>query len=294
MSMLFMRFPGGRKKALTLSYDDGMVHDIRLIGIMKKNGLKGTFNINSGLYAAEDTVFQKGTIHRRMTKRQCQELYKDSGMEIAAHGYTHPFLEQIPENICAREVLKDRETLEKDFECIVRGMAYPMGTYSEQTAEILRQCGIVYSRTTESTEKFALPTDWLRMPSTCHHNHPRLMELARSFVESSFDQTPGFFCVWGHTYEFEEMDNWNVIEEFAEYIGGREDIWYATSIEIYDYIAAYHQLQFSTDGNRVYNPTATTLYFINYQKAFFGFPGVFCSIAPGECIVMDDSNGWNC
>lgn len=43
---IFMRFPGGKKKALTLSYDDGVEQDIRLIDIMKKNGLKGTFNLN--------------------------------------------------------------------------------------------------------------------------------------------------------------------------------------------------------------------------------------------------------
>ena len=40
MSSIFMRFPEGKKKALTLSYDDGVEQDIRLISIMKKNGLK--------------------------------------------------------------------------------------------------------------------------------------------------------------------------------------------------------------------------------------------------------------
>lgn len=40
----------GKTKVLTLSYDDGVVQDIRLIEIMNKYGLKGTFNINSGMY----------------------------------------------------------------------------------------------------------------------------------------------------------------------------------------------------------------------------------------------------
>lgn len=53
MANLFMRFPQGRAKALTLSYDDGVEQDIRLIEIMGKHGLKGTFNLNSGLYAEE-------------------------------------------------------------------------------------------------------------------------------------------------------------------------------------------------------------------------------------------------
>lgn len=272
MSSIYMRFPGGRTRALTLSYDDGVKQDIRLIEIMKKNGLKGTFNINSGLYAQEGSY--SGC---RLTRMQCQELYKGSGMEVAVHGYTHPFLEQLPMNICTQEVLKDRETLEADFDCIVRGMAYPYGTYNDEVVETLKQCGIVYSRTVESTENFDIPTDWLRMPATCHHNNLRLMELAKSFVENSYDEASALFYVWGHSYEFEDNDNWNVIEEFAEYIGNRKEIWYATNIEVYDYIAAYKQLQFSTDGRKVYNPTAMTLYFKSADACYCVAPGKYIS-----------------
>jgi len=274
-----MRFPEWRTKALTLSYDDGVEQDICLVEIMKKNGLKGTFNISSGLYAPEGTVYEEGAIHRRMTRKQCLELYKDSGMEVAVHGYTHPFLEQLPVNICTQEVLKDRETLEKDFDCIVRGMAYPFGRYNDSVVETLKQCGIVYSRTVANTETFAIPTDWLRMPTTCHHNNPRLMELAKSFVEKSDDRTLALFYLWGHSYEFEVNDNWKVIEEFAEYIGNREEIWYATNIEVYDYITAYKQLQFSTDGSKVYNPTAVTLYFKSAGTCYCVAPGKYTSYA---------------
>lgn len=277
MSSLLMRFPGGKVKALTLSYDDGVEQDIRLVDIMQKNGLKGTFNLNSGLYASEGTIYKPGTIQRKMTKKQCQDLFTDSGMEVAVHGYTHPYLEQLPVNICTREVLKDREALESDYGCIVRGMAYPYGTTSDKVVEVLKQCGIVYSRTTVSTEKFVLPTDWLRMPATCHHKNPRLMELARKFVEKLGNRGPLLFYVWGHSYEFEADNNWNVIEEFAEYIGGREDIWYATNIEVYDYVKAFNQLQFSTDVSKVYNPTAMTLY--------FEYSGVAYSIAPGQILI---------
>ena len=45
---VFMRFPGGRVKTVTLSYDDNVEADVKLVQIMKKYGLKGTFNINSG------------------------------------------------------------------------------------------------------------------------------------------------------------------------------------------------------------------------------------------------------
>lgn len=69
------------------------------------------------------------------------------------------------------------------------------------------------------------------------------------------------FYLWGHSYEFDNDDNWQVIEDFAAYAGGREDIWYATNIEIYDYIKAYEALQVSVDESLVHNPTVTDLWF---------------------------------
>ena len=261
MSRLFMNFPSGRKKALTLSYDDGVEQDIRLLDIMKKNRLKGTFNLNSGLFVPEDHEWPSGQISRRMSRLNCIDVFKDSGMEIAVHGLTHPFMEQLPTNLCTYEVLQDRVNLEKAFGTIVRGLAYPFGTYNDEVVASLKHCGIVYARTTLSTEKFDIPSDWLKLHPTCHHNNPRLMELAKKFVSMSTNRGPQLFYLWGHSYEFERDDNWNVIEEFAEYMGNREDIWYATNIELYDYIWAYHQLQFSTDQTIVHNPTGTDLYF---------------------------------
>ena len=282
MGSIFMRFPGGKSKALTLSYDDGVEQDIRLIDIMKKHGLKGTFNINSGLYAPEGKTYPEGTIHRRMSKSMCQELYLNSGMEVAVHGLTHPYLEQLPENLCTYEVLQDRRNLEEEYGCMIRGMAYPFGTTSDSVVASLKQCGIAYSRTTVSTEKFDIPTDWLRLPATCHHRNPRLMELARNFVDNDFLRGPGLFYLWGHSYEFDQNvpnNNWGIIEEFAEFMGNREDIWYATNIEIYDYIQAYNQLIFSMDYTKVYNPTCTTLYFKTAK-------GEYC-VKPGETIVYE-------
>lgn len=268
MGSMFMRFPGGKAKALTLSYDDGVEQDIRLIEIMKKHGLKGTFNINSGLYAAEGTVYKEGHIHRRMTKKMVEAVYQNSGMEVAVHGLTHPFLEQLPAALCTKEILQDRENLEEQFGGLVRGMAYPFGTYNDDVVETLRRCGIVYSRTVISTRKFDIPTDWLRLPATCHHNDPQLMELAHRLTEGEFNRAPALFYLWGHSYEFEKDDNWNVIEEFAEYIGNRADIWYATNIEVYDYVEAYRQLGCSASGDRFYNPTSTEIYFTYNNKAY--------------------------
>ena len=273
-----MRYPGFKKKALTLSYDDGVEQDIRLIEIMTKYGLKGTFNINTELFVPEGTVFPVGQVHRRMSEKQAYELYMSNGMEIAVHTCQHPHLEAIPTNECAYEVLQDKTNIERATGKLCRGMAYPFGTTNDQVVEVLKSCGILYSRTTVATKSFKLPEDWLRLPATCHHNEPQLMELAKQFVERKFNGSPIMFYLWGHSYEFESDNNWHVIEEFAKYMGGREEIWYATNIEIFEYIEAYKQLRTSNDGKMVYNPTCTTLYFNIGQQDY--------EIKAGETIII--------
>ena len=275
MADLYMRFPGGRARALTLSYDDGVEQDKKLMEILNRYGLKCTFNISSGLYAPEGTVYEEGRIHRRMTKREALELYKDCGHEIAVHGLTHPWLEKLPLPVCVREVIED---LEAEYGGTVRGMAYPYGTFNDDVVSVLHNCGICYSRTVHSTERFDIPTDWLRLPATCHHDNPRLMELAKNFLEQPSWGAPWMFYLWGHSYEFEAKNNWNVIEEFAEYMSGREEVWYATNIEIYDYVKAYKQLNFNAAMTYVENPTAYELWFETEGKLY--------SVKPGESLKL--------
>lgn len=273
MSGMFMRFPKGRAKALTLSYDDGTEQDIRLIEIMDRHGLKGTFNLNSGSFVPEGTVYPAGEVHRKMTVRQVKEVYTDSGHEVAVHGLTHPFLEKLPENMAMWELLRDRENLENIFHTIIRGMAYPFGTYNDVVVECLKKAGLVYGRTTISSHSFGIPEDWLRLEATCHHNDPELMPLAKKFLEETPSHGPWMFYLWGHSFEFEVRDNWEVIEEFAAFVGGREDVWYASNIQIHDYVQAYRHLEFSVDGMRVYNPTATELFFEKNGKEYSVLPG---------------------
>lgn len=279
MQNVFMRFPGGKVKAVTLSYDDNVEEDARLVQIMKRYGLKGTFNVNSGQFSPEGSVGDVGKHgHRRMTVSDSQALHRHSGMEIAGHGVTHPFLEQLPTCLCVEEVLQDRKNLEAVFGGFVRGFAYPFGTYNEAVISVLKSCGIAYARTVESTMKFDLPTDWLRFHPTCHHGHPDLMALAEKFLKEKRKWRPMLFCLWGHSYEFEDNNNWHIIEEFGARMGNREDIWYATNIEIYDYVTAYRQLMFSADGQRVYNPTNTELFIQTRRDTF--------SVKPGETVMI--------
>ncbi len=259
--MTQITFPNWRKKAFTMSYDDGVEQDIRLIEIMKHHGVKGTFNLNGEALLQDTYTYPEGSIHRRMGKKLALETYADSGMEIALHAFTHPFLDRVSQEMAVYEVMKDREVLETIFGRVIRGMAYPMGTFSDMTVRVLETCRVAYARTTVSTGDFAMPTDWLRLPATCHHNDPRVIDLANRFVgEADPWNTLRLFYLWGHAYEFDINNNWEHIENILSIVGGHDDVWYATNMEIYAYIKASEALQFSVEGTWVYNPTCADVY----------------------------------
>lgn len=281
--MIFMRFPNGRSKALTFSYDDGVQQDKKLMEIFNKNGLKGTFNLNSCHLIEEERTYPEGAIHRPMARREAIEAYNGElgkNHEIAIHCHTHPFLDLLPRSMATYDVVKDRELLEQFFGRIIRGCAYPMGTYNDMTEEVLRGAGIAYARTSECTGNFVVPNGkWLRMPGTCHHNDPKLFEYLDKFLSDEIDfwNRTWLFYVWGHAYEFEQDNNWDRIEKFCDLAGGHEDkVWYATNIEIYDYVQAYNSLQFSMNGTAVRNPSS--------QPVWFDADGLLVCVEPGQTV----------
>ena len=257
---IFYRFPGGLHKALTLSYDDGVEQDVRLIDILDRHGIRCTFNLNSGCWAKEGTVYPKGHIHRRMSASQVAQVYCNPNHEVAAHCLTHASLTELNPAQIAHEVLADRENLEAMFGGLVRGLAYPFGTFSDTVVDALKATGAAYARTVVSTNNFSVPTDWLRLHPTCHHNAPNLPQLCDRFLADSAPFGSLLFYLWGHSYEFEADDNWQVIEDFCQKMGGHDDVWYATNIQIVDYVNACRNVIASADSHTLHNPTATDVW----------------------------------
>lgn len=254
MRYAFLRFPGFLDKAVTLSYDDGVPADERLIAVMGAHGLKGTFNLNS--CHLDDGVSDR-----------VKNLYLPTGNEIAVHGFWHLPLTNIADSAALNDIITDRKALESLSGRIVNGMAYANGSVDAHVTDLVRACGIAYSRTTVSTHGFSLPENRLLWNPTCHHNDPLLFELAETFVGMGtppawyYDLSgPKLFYLWGHSYEFDNDGNWDRIEKFAGTVGGKDDIWYATNGEICSYISAFDSLIFSADGGMVHNPTVTEIY----------------------------------
>ena len=249
--ILYQLFPGGKRYALTFSYDDGRTYDRQLVDILNRHGLKGTFHLNSAKFGLND---------RYVTADEIKSLY--AGHEISCHTANHYMPVQLPAPALFEECIEDRRTLEALAGYPVTGMSYPFGNYDDSVITTMQTAGIVYSRTTQAQHSFKIPTNFMTWHPTCHHRDcmadgEKFLNLIKS--NKSYNGLYLFY-VWGHSYEFYDNNNWDLMERFAEMMGGNEQIWYATNMEIYQYLTALKQLVVSANGKQLYNPTATTLW----------------------------------
>ena len=151
MRYMFLRFPGGKDKAVTMSYDDGPSSDEKMLEIINKYGMKCTFNYMSNQAISSDKI---------------KQLLIDKGHEIAVHGSNHRAPGAVRAIDGIADVLQCRKDLEKKFNRIIRGMAYPdsgIRTFHncasyENIRNYLVDLGIVYSRMLgEDNNSFLLP-----------------------------------------------------------------------------------------------------------------------------------------
>lgn len=282
MRSVLLRYPMGRKKAVTFSYDDGVKQDKRLAEIFDKYGLKGTFNFNSDSFRCN------------YTKEEIDEIFLSKGHEIAVHGEFHRATGHLRPIEGIRDVLNCRIELEEKCDRIIRGMAYPdsgirsfgnFGNY-EQVKNYLTELDIAYARTLGGdNNSFLLPDDFHAWMPTAHHNNPQIMEYIDEFLNLDLSANTYYarrmsrlFYIWGHSYEFDNNNNWEHIEEICKKLSNNDEIWYATNIEIYDYVEGYKNLRYSADGHKVYNPSLFTIW-IEVDSTIY-------SVEPGKTIII--------
>ncbi|MBO4407311.1 MAG: polysaccharide deacetylase family protein [Clostridia bacterium] len=285
MRYRFLRFPDGKSKAVTFSYDDGCRDDIRLAETLARFGLKGTFNLN-GSFLGKD----EGDWH--LTPDEIRSAILDKGFEIAVHGAAHRANGLLRPIEGIRDVLDCRLALEKIFGGIIRGMAYPdsginnfqNGSSYAAVDRYLSELDIAYARTTVNDPTFRLPTDWHAWNPTCHHSDPDAEEKIDRFL--SLDPSPQYTAlrfprllyIWGHSFEFPRMDNWDLLDRICGKLAAGEGIWRATNMEIYEYVRAYESLIFSADQTRAFNPTL--------RKIWFEVDAAPYAVEPGETVAI--------
>lgn len=283
MRSVFLRYPDGKAKAVTFSYDDGVQSDKRLAQLFTQYGMKATFNLNCEYCR-----------NVNLTQDEIKEIFLGKGHEIAIHGAYHRANGNLRPIEGIRDVLDCRLELEDKCECIIRGMAYPdtginlfgnLGKY-EMVKQYLEELDIAYARTLgKDNNSFMLPDDFHAWMPSAHHNNPEIMNYVDEFLALDIStnmyhakRTPRLLYIWGHSYEFDNDDNWERIESICQKLSDNKEIWYATNIEIYDYVTAYKRLVYSANGKRIFNPTLLTIW--------IDIDGTGYYIKPGETIYI--------
>ena len=227
----------GKKKAITFSFDDGVVQDIRLVEILNKYNLKATFNLNSAKLGlpSDPWKVEWGEIPRPiLNASKIKPLYV--GHEVAVHTLTHPNLTMLNDETVIYQVDEDRKALERIFGYPIVGMAYPCGGVNndDRVAEIIKNnTPIRYARTITSTFTFELQKEnLLRFNPTLHYLNEKTEEIVKKFLEMQTDE-PQLLYIWGHSYELDyDESRWARFENLCKMLSGREDIFYGTNKEV--------------------------------------------------------------
>lgn len=227
----------GKKKAVTFSFDDGVTQDIRLIEILNKYNLKGTFNLNSAKLGLPGNFWKTdvGDIPRDiLNASQVKSVY--AGHEVAVHTLTHPNLTTLNDETVIRQVEEDRKALSALCGYPVIGMAYPCGGVNndERVAALIKNnTPIAYARTITPTYTFDLQKEsLLRFNATLHFLDEKTEKVVEEFLNLQTDE-PQLLYIWGHSYELDYNESrWQRFENLCKTLANREDIFYGTNKDV--------------------------------------------------------------
>jgi hypothetical protein len=236
--MIRKLYPGGKTKAFNISYDDGVVQDVRFVELLNRYGLKGTFNLNYGLMRKGFTwQHECGMTVRRIPEEQIVAIY--AGHEIASHSYSHPYFDHMDETEILKELGSDRFFLERLTGREVAGYATPFYYYSDLMAECVRHCGFEYARISEETNDYSIPKDFYRWRGSKFHWDADLEDFVEGFLES--DRELALCQLVGHSYDLDVMDLWDAMERICRKVSENSNVWTATHLELVRYLRNLNQ-----------------------------------------------------
>ena len=256
-------YPGGKRKAFNITYDDGVMQDGRFVVLLNRFGLKGTFNLNSQLMEEEFAwIHPCGMEVKRLGFGEIQGLY--NGHEIASHTLTHPYMHNLPEFEIMRQLGEDKRRLESLFEREIFGFAVPFDYYSDLIARSAEICGFEYARMSDVSLSYTPCTDWYHWKTGVYHIMPELIPFVDGFLETN--QELAVCQIVGHSYDLDTENLWETMEEICAAVAAQEDVWPCTNLELVRYLKAMTQF------NGI-NSTNVDLWFERDGEVIAVYPG---------------------
>jgi len=227
-------YPGGKKKAFNITYDDGVLQDERFVALLNQYGIKGTFNLNSQLMQEEFSwIHPNGMQVKRMSSERAKHLY--DGHEVASHTLTHPYMYALSDEEMYRQLKADKDNLEKLFNREVKGFAVPFDYYDDRIADCAKACGFTYARQSACTGNFTPCTDAYYWKTGIYHIDPDLPNFVAAFLNTQEELA---VCqIVGHSYDLDAENLWGTMELICAAVSKRDDIWFCTNAELVDFLS---------------------------------------------------------
>ena len=226
-------YPGGKKKAFNITYDDGVLQDERFVTLLNRYGIKGTFNLNSQLMQEEFAwTHPNGMQVRRLSPERAKHLY--DGHEIASHTLTHPYMQELSDGELYRQLKADKDNLETLFGREVKGFAVPFDYYDDRIADCARACGFAYARKSEFTGNFTPCTDFYHWKTGIYHIAPDLPDFVAAFLNT--DEELALCQIVGHSYDLDAENLWGTMELICAAVSKCDDIWFCTNGELVEFL----------------------------------------------------------
>ena len=254
--MITRLYPNGKRKAFVLTYDDGVLQDVRLVLLLNKYGLKGTFNLNSLLMEREfEWHHEKIGPVRRLPTAIAAHLYE--GHEVASHSCTHPDLSGMSREAIMYELGHDRYLLEQLTGQSVKGFGVPFDYYDGIAVDCVRELGFVYGRGSEETRSYAPVWDPYRQQAGMIHLSEGLTDFVDGFLCA--DEELAAWIIVGHCYDLDAENLWETTEEICKAVSEAEDVLSMTHLELVEYQQA--MLKAEIRGDAVVNRSHRPLWF---------------------------------
>lgn len=266
--MIKKLYPNGKEKAFSITYDDGVLQDVRFVELMNKYGLKGTFNLNSALMETEfEWTHPNGMIVKRLPTSVVAKLYQNH--EVASHTLTHPYLNQLTEAEVMQQMAQDKENLERLTGKPVLGFAGPFHHWGSMIVECAKRCGFEYARNAEERYSYAPPEEYYHWAAGSYHIMPGF----RDFVEAFFhtDEELALCQIVGHTYDLDAENMWDYMESILQRVAEDESVLSMTNLELVRYLKAMRSAEITE--NTIHNPSNLPLWFEKDGKVICVEPG---------------------
>lgn len=249
-----------KKIYFTTSWDDGSVHDLRLVELLNKYRIKGTFYVPQNFNRQDDKFSEYG---RRLNEEEIKLI--SESQEIGAHSLNHVDFKNLPEEKLREEISGTKLFIEKITGKEVKMFCPPNGVVNKFIIDTTEGVGYKGLRTTSKLE-FRLPEDAFNMnvsvqcapfpfrKKDCRSFYWRKLFGPivnykilyfpslwlsifswESFADSFFNYAlnhGNYFHLYGHSWEIEKYCMWEKLEVFLKKASRVEGIKFLTNSEI--------------------------------------------------------------